>query len=103
MFRNALDQTDLRSKSMATVLSAQESKLVLDTFLFNNRNVETMLDRDVVPLLFHSSLKEKSLKKRKLSNHFWADHIAPARMANRDSRSSETARVRAKDAPNDTR
>ena len=65
MFRNALDQPDLRSKSMATALSAQEIKLVLDTFLFNNRNVETMLDRDVVPLLFSFIAKGKVTEKEK--------------------------------------
>ena len=65
MFRNALDQPDLRSKSMGTALSAQEIKLVLDTFLFNNRNVETMLDRDVVPLLFSFIAKGKVTEKEK--------------------------------------
>lgn len=70
MFRNALDQPDLRSKSMGTALSAQEIKLVVDTFLFNNRNVETMLDRDVVPLLFSFIAKGKVTEKKKLSNHF---------------------------------
>ena len=65
MFRNALDQPDLRSKSMGTALSAQEIKLVVDTFLFNNRNVETMLDRDVVPLLFSFIAKGKVTEKEK--------------------------------------
>lgn len=65
MFRNALDQPDLRSKSMGTALSAQEIKLVLDTFLFNNRNVETMLDRDIVPLLFSFIAKGKVTEKEK--------------------------------------
>ena len=65
MFRNALDQPDLRSKSMGTALSAQEIKLVLDTFLFNNRNVETMLDRGVLPLLFSSIAKGRFTEKEK--------------------------------------
>ena len=50
---------------MGTTLSAQEIKLVLDTFLFNNRNVETMLDRDVVPLLFSFIAKGKVTEKEK--------------------------------------
>ena len=50
---------------MGTALSAQEIKLVLDTFLFNNRNVETMLDRDVVPLLFSFIAKGKVTEKEK--------------------------------------
>ena len=64
-FRNALGQPDLRSKSMGTALSAQEIKLVLDTFLFNNRNVETMVNRDVVPLLFSFMAKGKVSEKEK--------------------------------------
>ena len=60
-----LDQPDLRSTSMGTALSAQEIKLVLDTFLYNNRNVETILDRDVVPLLFSFVAKGKVTEKEK--------------------------------------
>ena len=50
---------------MGTALSAQEIKLVLDTFLFNNRNVKTMLDRDVVALLFSFIAKGKVTEKEK--------------------------------------
>lgn len=65
MFHNALDQPDLRSTSVGTALSAQEIKLVLDTFLFSNRNVETILDRDVLPLLFSFVAKGKVTEKEK--------------------------------------
>ena len=75
MFHNALDQPDLRSTSLGTALSAQEIKLVLDTFLFSNRNVETILDRDVLPLLFSFDAKGKSLKKRNFLNHFWSFQV----------------------------
>ena len=65
MFRNALDQPDLQTKSTETSLSAQEITLALDSFLVNNKNMETMLDREVVPLLFSFIAKGKATGKEK--------------------------------------
>ena len=51
MLRNALDQPDLRGRSEGSSWSAQEIAVGLCNLLFNERKLETMLDRDVVALL----------------------------------------------------
>ena len=71
MLRNALDQPDLRSRSEGSSWSAQEIAVGLGNLLFNERNLETMLDRDVVALLVSLIGKGGIIEKECAANSLW--------------------------------
>ena len=51
MLRNALSQSDPQSKAEGTTLSCHEIADGLSNLVLNEKNMEAMLDRDVLPLL----------------------------------------------------
>lgn len=71
MLRNALDQPDLRGRAEGSTWSAQEIAVGLGNLLFNERNLETMLDRDVVALLVSLIGKGGIIEKECAANALW--------------------------------
>ncbi|XP_073234816.1 neuralized-like protein 4 [Porites lutea] len=69
MLRNALDQKIRRSEGLSW--SAQEIAVGLGNLLFNERNLETMLDRDVVALLVSLIDKGGIIEKECAANALW--------------------------------
>lgn len=71
MLRNALDQPDLRGRSENSAWSAQEIAVGVSNLLFNERNLEAMLDRDVVALLISLISKGGVTEKECAANALW--------------------------------
>ena len=71
MLRNALEQPNLRCKSEGSTWSAQEIADGLGNLLVNEQNMQTMLDRDVVPLLISLIGKGGVTEKECAANSLW--------------------------------
>ena len=71
MLRNALDQPDLRGRSENSAWSAQEIAVGVSNLLFNEQNLEAMLDRDVVALLISLISKGGVTEKECAANALW--------------------------------
>ena len=71
MLRNALSQSDLRSRFESTSWSADEIADGLGNLVFNEKNMEAMLDRDVVPLLISLIGKGGPTEKECAANILW--------------------------------
>lgn len=71
MLRNALEQPNLRGKSEGSTWSAQEIADGLGNLLVNEQNMQTMLDRDVVPLLISLIGKGGVTEKECAANSLW--------------------------------
>ena len=71
MLRNALGQSDLHGRSDGTTWSAQEIADGLGNLVFNEKNMEVMLDRDVVPLMISLIGKGGPTEKECAANILW--------------------------------
>ena len=71
MFRNALSQPDLRGRLKGTRWSAHELAQGLGNLVFNEKNMEVMLDRDVVSLLISLIGKGGPTEKECAANTLW--------------------------------
>ena len=71
MLRNALNQSDLRGRSDGSTWSAQEIADGLGNLVVNEKNMEVMLERDVVPLLISLLEKGGDTEKECAANTLW--------------------------------
>ena len=71
MLRNALSQTDLLGRSDGTTWSCHEIADGLVNLVVNEKNMEAMLDRDVVPLLVSLIGKGDATEKECAANTLW--------------------------------
>lgn len=71
MLRNALGQSDLRGRSDGTTWSAQEIADGLGNLVVNEKNMEVMLDRDIVPLMISLIGKGGPTEKECAANALW--------------------------------
>ncbi|KAL9978854.1 hypothetical protein ACROYT_G016434 [Oculina patagonica] len=71
MLRNALGQSDLRGRSDGTTWSAQEIADGLGNLVVNEKNMEVMLDRDIVPLMISLIAKGGPTEKECAANTLW--------------------------------
>ena len=71
MLRNALGQSDLRGRSEGTTWSCHEIADGLCNLVVNEKNMEVMLDRDVLPLLISLIGKGDATEKECAANILW--------------------------------
>ena len=71
MLRNALNQSDLRGRSEGTTWSCHEIADGLCNLVVNEKNMEAMLDRDVLPLLISLIGKGGATEKECAANTLW--------------------------------
>ena len=71
MLRNALSQSDLRGRADGSTWSAQEIADGLGNLVVNEKNMEVMLDRDVVPLMISLIGKGGDTEKECAANTLW--------------------------------
>ena len=71
MLRNALNQSDLQGRLEGTTWSAQEIADGLGNLVLNEKNMEVMLDRDVVPLMISLIGKGGPTEKECAANTLW--------------------------------
>ena len=71
MLRNGLSQSDLRGRSEGTTWSCHEIADGLCNLVVNEKNMEAMLDRDVVPLLISLIGKGDATEKECAANTLW--------------------------------
>ena len=71
MLSNALSQSDLRGRADGSTWSAQEIADGLGNLVVNEKNMEVMLDRDVVPLMISLIGKGGDTEKECAANTLW--------------------------------
>ena len=71
MLRNAMNQSDLRGRSEGTTWSCHEIADGLSNLVVNEKNMEAMLDRDVLPLLISLIGKGGTTEKECAANTLW--------------------------------
>ena len=71
MLRNALSQSDLRGRSEVTTWSCHEIADGLSNLVVNEKNMEAMLDRDILPLLISLIGKGDATEKECAANTLW--------------------------------
>ena len=71
MLSNALSQSDLRGRSEDTSWSCHEIADGLSNLVVNEKNMEVMLDRDVLPLLISLIDKGDATEKEWAANTLW--------------------------------
>ncbi|PFX18848.1 Neuralized-like protein 4 [Stylophora pistillata] len=71
LLRNALNQSDLRGRSGGSAWSAQEIADGLGNLVVNEKNMEVMLERDVVPLMILLLEKGGDTEKECAANTLW--------------------------------
>ena len=71
MLRNALNQSDLRGRSEGTTWSCHEIADGLSNLVVNEKNMEAMLDRDVLSLLISLMGKGDATEKECAANTLW--------------------------------
>ena len=72
MLRNALGHSDLRSRLESSTWPAHEIANGLGNLVFNEKNMEVMLDRDVVPLMISLIGKGGPTEKECAANILWS-------------------------------
>ena len=71
LLRNALSQSDLQTRSEGTTWSCHEIADGLCNLVVNEKNMEVMLDRDVLPLLISLIGKGDATEKECAANPLW--------------------------------
>lgn len=71
MLQNALNQSDLRGRLNGSAWSAQEIADGLGNLVVNEKNMEVMLERDVVPLMISLLEKGGDTEKERAANTLW--------------------------------
>ena len=71
MLQNALNQSDLRGRLNGSAWSTQEIADGLGNLVVNEKNMEVMLERDVVPLMISLLEKDGDTEKERAANTLW--------------------------------